>query len=76
MGVVIIILLIVLIVAAFSVQNAAPVAIAFLFWKFQASLAIVVFLSAIAGLAIGVIATMFMGAKRRGKTKQASATGQ
>jgi putative membrane protein len=36
-------------VAAFAAQNAAPVVISFLFWKFEASLAIVIFLSLLAG---------------------------
>lgn len=48
-------LLVVLLVALFSVQNAAPVAISFLFWKFEASLAIVIFLSALAGVLVTVI---------------------
>jgi uncharacterized integral membrane protein len=51
----IVVLLVVLLVALFSVQNAAPVAISFLFWKFEASLAIVIFLSALAGVLVTVI---------------------
>jgi uncharacterized integral membrane protein len=39
----------------FSVQNATPVVISFLIWKFEASLAIVLFLSILAGAFIGVI---------------------
>jgi uncharacterized integral membrane protein len=42
--------------SVFSVQNAIPVVISFLFWKFEASLAIVLFLSVLAGVFIGVIA--------------------
>ena len=51
----IIVLIIIAVVMVFSVQNAIPVAISFLFWKFEASLAIVIFLSVLAGVVIGVI---------------------
>ncbi len=50
------VLLIIAVVTVFSVQNAIPVVISFLFWKFEASLAIVLFLSVSAGVVIGVIA--------------------
>jgi uncharacterized integral membrane protein len=43
-------------VAAFSVQNAVPVEVSFLYWKFKASLAVVIFLS----LLIGVLLTMII----------------
>jgi uncharacterized integral membrane protein len=46
---------IVAIVVVFSVQNATPVVITFFFWKFQASVAIVVFLSVVAGILIAWI---------------------
>jgi len=49
----IIVLIIVAVVTVFSVQNAIPVAISFLFWKFEASLAIVLFLCVLAGTIIG-----------------------
>ena len=42
-------------VTVFSVQNAIPVVISFFFWKFEASLAIVILLSVLAGVVIGVI---------------------
>ncbi len=42
-------------VTIFSVQNAAPVAVTFLFWRFEASLAIIIFLSVLAGVVITVI---------------------
>ena len=51
----IIVLIVMILVALFSVQNAAPVAISFLFWRFDASLAIIAFLSALAGALITVI---------------------
>ncbi len=43
-------LIIIVIVAIFSVQNANPVMVTFLFWRFQASLAIVIFISILAGV--------------------------
>ncbi|MGE5894480.1 MAG: lipopolysaccharide assembly protein LapA domain-containing protein [bacterium] len=52
----IIVLMIITVVTVFAVQNAIPVAISFLFWTFEASLAIVLFLSVLAGVAIGAIA--------------------
>lgn len=52
---VIIVLIIIALVAVFSVQNAIPVGISFLFWKFEASLAIIIFLAVLAGVVIGVI---------------------
>ena len=52
----IIVMIIIAVVTVFSVQNAIPVVISFLFWKFEASLAIVIFLSVLAGAAIGLIA--------------------
>jgi putative membrane protein len=58
MVILIILLIVVVIVAIFSVQNAAPVAITFLFWKFEASLAIVLFLTVIAGILAGVLIVM------------------
>jgi lipopolysaccharide assembly protein A len=47
-------LVVVGLVALFSVQNASPVTISFLVWRFEASLAIVIFLSALAG-ALGAV---------------------
>ena len=47
--------LIIAVVTIFSVQNASPVAITLLFWHFQVSLAIVVFLSSLIGVIIGAI---------------------
>ncbi|HBA54905.1 lipopolysaccharide assembly protein LapA domain-containing protein [Syntrophorhabdus aromaticivorans] len=75
MGIIVVILVIVLLVALFSVQNAAPVAISFLFWKFQASLAIVIFLCVLAGIAIGVTAMIVIGMKKTGRRKKASPGG-
>jgi uncharacterized integral membrane protein len=55
MVIIIILLVLVGIVAVFSVQNASPVAITFFFWKFEASLAIILFLTVIVGMIAGAL---------------------
>ncbi len=70
MAIIIVACIIILCVAAFSVQNAAPVAISFLFWRFDASLAIVIFLSALAGAAITFIIVLWLRIRRQAKEKQ------
>jgi lipopolysaccharide assembly protein A len=64
MGLLILALIIIVLVAAFSVQNAAPVTISFLLWKFQASLAIVTFLSVLIGAVIATIITFWFSLKK------------
>jgi len=70
---IIIAVIIILIVSIFSVQNASPVAISFLFWQFQASLAIIIFLCVLSGIIIGAALTMLFRIKRKRKTKLTSA---
>jgi lipopolysaccharide assembly protein A len=67
MNILILVIIILLPVTAFSVQNAGPVAISFFFWKFEASLAIIVFLSVLIGAVIGSIITFFFMARRTKK---------
>lgn len=55
MAILVVAVLIIAVVTIFSVQNASPVAVTFLFWNFQASLAIVIFLSTLIGVIIGAI---------------------
>jgi uncharacterized integral membrane protein len=74
MGVLILALAIIVVVAIFSAQNALPVAIVFLFWKFQASLAIVIFLSALTGIVIASIIFLWLRIRRAGKTARTSLT--
>lgn len=69
---IIIAIIIVLIVSIFSVQNASPVAISFLFWQFQASLAIIIFLCVLSGIVIGAALTMLFRINRKHKTKLTS----
>lgn len=59
---------IITLVTIFSVQNAAPVALSFLFWKFEASLAIIIFLCLLSGVIIGLIIAYLFRAKMRKKT--------
>ncbi len=51
-------------VAIFSVQNASSVSISFLSWHFEASLAIIVFLSLLAGMVLGIAVTSWFRIKR------------
>jgi uncharacterized integral membrane protein len=74
MGVLILALAIIVVVAIFSAQNALPVSIVFLFWKFQASLAIVIFLSALTGIVIASIIFLWLRIRRAGKTARTSLT--
>jgi putative membrane protein len=71
MAILIILLIVISLVAIFSVQNALPVTISFLFWKFEASLAIVIFLSALAGMIVGAIIVSLLRIKSpAGKSKK------
>jgi uncharacterized integral membrane protein len=70
-----IIILIILIVAAvtiFSVQNAAPVTVSFLYWKFDASLAIVIFLAVLTGMIITILLSLPIRFKQSLKKKPAT----
>jgi lipopolysaccharide assembly protein A len=64
MATIIILLIALFLVAVFSVQNAVPVTITFLFWKLEASLAIVIFLCAVCGMIAGAIIASLLGLKR------------
>jgi uncharacterized integral membrane protein len=63
MATLVILLIILALVGIFSIQNAMPVAITFLFWKFEASLALVIFLSALCGIITGAIIMSFLRRK-------------
>jgi uncharacterized integral membrane protein len=70
MGILILALLIVAVVAIFTIQNALPVSVVFLFWKFQASLAIVTFLSVLTGIVIASIIFFWLRIRRNRKEKK------
>ena len=69
MSILILALLIIAVVAVFSAQNALPVSIVFLFWKFQASLAIVIFLSVLTGVVIASIIFLWLRIRRARKAR-------
>lgn len=60
---ILLILIIIAIVALFSVQNAAPISVSFLAWKFEASLAIVIVLCVFIGIIIGATIALFLRRK-------------
>ena len=73
-----ILLVIVIAVAViFSVQNASPVALSFLAWHFEASLAIVILLTLIIGMILGMAILSLSRLRRsmRKKREQGKQTG-
>lgn len=58
-----VVITIIILIALFAFQNAAPVAISFLFWKFEASVAILIFLCTFAGVIVGVILSALLKSK-------------
>lgn len=59
----------------FSVQNAAPVAVAFLSWKFEASLAVIIVLAVVTGILVGGVTASLWRLKRSIRDKKTNATG-
>ena len=59
----------------FSVQNAAPVVVSFLSWKFEASLAVVILLCVLTGILVGGATVSFWRLKRSIKNRKAIARG-
>jgi uncharacterized integral membrane protein len=55
----------------FSVQNAAPVVVSFLSWKFEASLAVIILLCVLVGILIGGATASFWRLKRSLKKRKA-----
>lgn len=58
------------VIAIFSVQNAEPVKITFLKWTFEASLAIVIFLSVLSGVLIAAIISLPGKIRRISETRK------
>jgi uncharacterized integral membrane protein len=58
------VIVVVTVMVIFSLQNAAPVAVAFLSWKFEASVAIIILLAALIGILIEVASASFWRLKR------------
>jgi uncharacterized integral membrane protein len=59
-------------VAVFSVQNAAPVAVSFLFWHFEASLAVVIVLALLAGIVAGMALLSLLRLRRSLRDRRTS----
>ena len=73
-----ILLVIVIAVAViFSVQNASPVALSFLSWHFEASLAVVILLTLVVGMILGMAILSLSRLRRsmRKKKEQGKQTG-
>jgi uncharacterized integral membrane protein len=68
----ILLLFIIAVVAAFSAQNATPVAVSLLSWRFEASLALVILLSLLAGIITGMILLSWIRLKRSMRQKKLS----
>lgn len=60
---------IVILVVIFSVYNAEPVHVFLFGWNFHASLAIVIFLSLIVGVAIGMVTSFFLSVRKKQKER-------
>lgn len=67
---IILIVVVISVVAIFSVQNATPVSIAFLFWRFDASLAIVLFLAVLGGGLTALVVVYSLRFKKNYKKKK------
>jgi len=52
-------------IAAFAIQNASPVAVKFLVWQFESSLAVVIILSLLAGMILIFLISLPGKLKRR-----------
>ena len=65
----ILVMVLIALVVIFSVQNASPVALSFLFWRFEASLVVVILLSLVTGVVIGV-AIMYWSRMKRAMQKK------
>ncbi len=70
MAMLLVLLIILAVVALFAVQNSAPVTIAFFSWKFEASLAIVIFLSVLTGALVASVVASVKSIKGRQRKKE------
>lgn len=70
----IIVVIMLTVVVIFSVQNAAPVAVSFLAWHFEASLAVVIALSLLSGMAAGMTVLSWIRLRRSRRKKIAPGT--
>ena len=66
----ILLVLVIIIVSLFSVQNAMPVAISFMGWRFDASLAVVALLFFLAGMIAGMVVLFWTRVRRAARKKR------
>jgi putative membrane protein len=71
----IVVAIMLIIVLVFSVQNAGPVAVSFLSWRFEASLAIVIALSLLGGMVAGMTLLSWVRLRRASRKKKVPVTG-
>ena len=67
MNILIIVLVVLAGVVVFSVQNAKPVTVTFLLWNFEASLAMVILTSVVAGAFMAAIVAAWRAIRTKGK---------
>jgi uncharacterized integral membrane protein len=67
---IVLVVAIILLVTLFSVQNALPVSISFLFWQFNASLAIIALLFFLSGMIVGMGSLTWLRMRRNAKKKK------
>lgn len=76
----ILLVIVIVIVALFSVQNAMPVAISFLGWRFDASLAVIALLFFLAGMIAGMGVLSWIrirrAARKRSEPRQKRSDGE
>lgn len=70
---IIFVIVIVVAVAAFSAQNATPIAVTFLAWHFEASLALVIVLSLLSGVIIGMALLSWLRLRRSVRERRKAA---
>lgn len=69
----IVVIILVLVLLIFSIQNASPVPLFFFFWRFEVSLAIVIFLSFICGIIITLFVLLWIKMKKQDTEKDKKA---
>jgi uncharacterized integral membrane protein len=73
----ILLVIVIAVVVIFSVQNASPVALSFLSWHFESSLAIVILLTLVVGMILGmaILSLSRLMRSMRKKREQGKQTG-
>ena len=66
---IVLVLIIISVVTIFSIQNAKPIEVSFLFWNFKASQAIIIFLSMLTGVVTTIIIVFSRYIKKSMKKK-------